>query len=64
MSNAFSGVIAANSKFPVIACPPFKDKSDIQVDINSSLRCPSGVPVMTVLSVGNAVESCRRILAL
>ena len=64
MSNALSGVIAANSKFPVIACPPFKDKCDIQIDINSSLRCPSGVPVMTVLSVGNAVESCRRILAL
>lgn len=60
MSNALSGVVAANTKFPVIACPPFKDKHDIAVDINSSLRCPTGVPVMTILDVKNVAISCQR----
>jgi phosphoribosylaminoimidazole-succinocarboxamide synthase len=60
MSNALSGVVAANTKFPVIACPPFKDKHDIAIDINSSLRCPTGVPVMTILDVKNVAISCQR----
>ena len=64
MSNALSGVIASNTKFPVIACPPFKDKSDIAIDINSTLRCPSNVPVMTILSPGNVALSAQRIFNL
>ncbi len=32
-SNALSGVIAANSVHPVFACPPFKDKDDMTVNI-------------------------------
>ena len=27
-SNALSGFVAANSKFPTLGCPPFSDKSD------------------------------------
>ena len=60
-SNALSGVVAANSKFPVIACPPFKDKMDMMTNINSSLQCPSKVPVMTIIEPSNAIISCLRI---
>ena len=60
-SNALSGVVAAQSRYPVIACPPFKDKMDMMVNINSSLQCPSYVPVMTILEPLNAALTCRRI---
>ena len=39
-SNALSGVVACNTTFPVIACPPFKDKDDMMVNINSTLQMP------------------------
>ena len=64
MSNALSGVVACNTRLPVIACPPFKDKMDMMVNINSSLQCPSKVPVMTVLSPSNAAECVLRMLSL
>ena len=60
-SNALSGVVAANSKNAVIACPPFSDKDDMMVNINSSLQCPSYVPVMTILEPINVAISIRRI---
>lgn len=53
MSNALSGVIAANTKYPVFACPPFEDKTDMMVNINSTLQMPSNVPVATILKPGN-----------
>ena len=62
MCNALSGVVACNVDAPVIACPPFKDNPDMMVNINSSLMCPSDVPVMTVLSTGNAATCVKRIL--
>ena len=52
MSNALSGVTSCNTRYPVIACPPFKDKTDMMVNINSTLQMPSKVPVMTILSPG------------
>lgn len=61
-SNALSGFVAANSSFPVIACPPFKDKLDYLVNIHSTLQMPSKVPVMTVLDPENAVLAVERIL--
>ena len=61
-SNALSGFVAANSPFPVIACPPFKDKLDYLVNIHSSLQMPSKVPVMTVIDPKNAVLAAQRIL--
>ena len=61
MSNALSGVVACNSRYPVFACPPFKDKLDMQVNIHSTLQMPSKVPTMTVLSVGNLALSIERI---
>jgi phosphoribosylaminoimidazole carboxylase PurE protein len=63
-SNALSGVLAANSVHPVFACPPFKDKDDFMVNINSSLMMPSETPVMTVVDPGNLVLSVAKIFAL
>lgn len=62
-SNALSGFVAANSSFPVIACPPFKDKLDYLVNIHSSLQMPSKVPVITVIDPENAVLAAQRILS-
>jgi 5-(carboxyamino)imidazole ribonucleotide mutase len=62
MSNALSGVTTCNCDFPVFACPPFKDKVDMMVNINSTLQMPSNTPVMTVLSVKNVVKCCERII--
>ena len=64
MCNALSGVVAANTNYPVIACPPFKDKDDMMININSSLQCPSKVPVMTILSTENVAISCKRMFDL
>jgi len=63
-SNGLSGVAAANSIHPVIACPPFKDKSDYLVNIHSSIVMPSDTPSMTVIDPQNAAMAVMRILAL
>ena len=47
-SNALSGFVGANSGFPTIACPPFVDKTDMLVNIHSTLQMPSKTPVLTV----------------
>lgn len=62
-SNGLSGVTAANTVHPVIACPPFKDKDDINTNINSSLMMPSDTPVLTVVDPQNAAMAAIRILA-
>ncbi|MFQ5729489.1 MAG: phosphoribosylaminoimidazolesuccinocarboxamide synthase [Waddliaceae bacterium] len=61
-SNALSGVVAANLKWPVIACPPFKDYGDYLTNIHSSLQMPSNVPVMTVVEPKNGALAAARIL--
>ena len=63
-SNALSGVVAANSNDPVIACPPFSNKTDMMVNLHSTLQCPSKVPVMTVLEPSNVALAIKRILRL
>ncbi len=63
-SNALSGVISANSIHPVIACPPFKDKSDYLVNIHSTLQMPSDTPALTVLNPKNTAAACARIFGL
>jgi phosphoribosylaminoimidazole-succinocarboxamide synthase len=62
-SNALSGVVASNSRQPVIACPPFKDQVDMMVNINSTLQCPSNVPVMTILEPGNVALCIKKMFA-
>jgi 5-(carboxyamino)imidazole ribonucleotide mutase len=63
-SNALSGFVAANSNNPVIACPPFKDKTDMIVNIHSTLQMPSNAPVLTILDPGNCALAVKRILEL
>ena len=52
-SNALSGFVAANTYLPTLACPPFADKTDMMINIHSTLQMPSAVPVMTVLDPRN-----------
>lgn len=61
-SNALSGFCAANSKQPVIACPPFATKEDFMININSTLMMPSKTPVLTVIDPANAALAAKRIL--
>jgi len=63
-SNGLSGVTAGSSFHPVIACPPFADKDDMMVNIQSTLQMPSDVPVLTVLDPANAALCAVRIFAL
>ena len=63
-SNALSGIVASNSPYPVIACPPFKDKLDMMVNINSTLQMPSNIPVLTILDPENCVLAVKRIIDL
>ena len=63
-SNALSGVVAANTTQPCIACPPFKDNLDMMTNVQSTLQMPSFVPVMTVLDTCNLALSVKRILEL
>ena len=60
-SNALSGFVAANSEFPTIGCPPFSDKSDMLVNIHSTLQMPSQTPVLTVIDPGNCALAVKRI---
>lgn len=56
-SNALSGVVDANVRGPVIACPPYSDKFG-GMDLLSTVRMPSGVSPMLVLepdAVGLAI---------
>jgi len=61
-SNALSGFVAANSKFPTLGCPPFSDKADMLVNVHSTLQMPSKTPVLTVLDTGNCALAVKRIL--
>jgi len=63
MSNALSGVVAANSRgIPVIACPPAKDLDDLATNINSTLQMPSSVPSACILRPDNVAGFCANFL--
>ncbi len=61
-SNALSGVVACNLKWPVIACPFFQDGQDYLINIHSTLQMPSKVPVLTAIDPQNAALAAVRIL--
>ena len=61
-SNALSGFVAANCEFPTIGCPPFLDKTDMLVNVHSTLQMPSNTPVLTILDPGNCALAIKRIL--
>ena len=63
MSNALSGFTDAQTHCPVIACPPYSDKFG-GADVYSSLRMPSGVAPLTVLSPENAALAAAKIIGL
>ncbi len=63
MSNALSGFTDAQTHCPVIACPPYSDKFG-GTDLFSSVRMPSGVAPLTVLSPENAALAAAKIIAL
>jgi phosphoribosylaminoimidazole carboxylase PurE protein len=63
-SNGLGGALAANLDIPVINCPPFSDKTDLMVNINSSLMMPSNTPAGTVVDPQNAALLALRALNL
>ncbi len=63
MSNGLAGVVAGSSVHPVLNCPPATSLEEYMVDLHSSLRMPSDVPVMTVLNPKNAALAAVKILA-
>ncbi len=62
-SNALSAVIDANTRYPVIACPPYSDRFG-GADIFSSLRLPSGIATPTILEPEGAALLAAKVLAL
>lgn len=62
-SNALSGVVDANSRHPVIACPPYSDRFG-GMDILSTLRMPGGVAPLLVLEPEAAALAAAKILAM
>ena len=63
-SNGLGGALAANLTLPVISVPPFKDKVDMLVNINSSLMMPSNTPAGTVVDAKNGALLALRSLNL
>lgn len=62
LSNALGGILGANSKYPVINCPPLGN--DLQMNVWSSLMCPTYTPVATILSPTNCALHVAKILNL
>lgn len=63
-SNALSGLVAGNTHFPVISCPPFEDKADYLTNIHSSVQMPNETPVLTVVNPKNAGQAIVRMIGL
>jgi fusion protein PurCD len=63
-SNGLGGALAANLAVPVISCPPYADRSDILVNLHSSVMMPSATPNATVVDPKNAVKFALRSLNL
>jgi len=59
-SNGLGPVVAGNTDYPVITCPVLSDAT-YAVDIHSSLRMPSNLPLATIIDPGNAVLFAKRI---
>ena len=62
-SNALSGVVDANVRNPVIACPPYGDRFG-GMDLLSSVRMPGGVAPLLVLDPDGAALAAAKILAI
>ncbi|MCA9861576.1 MAG: AIR carboxylase family protein [Thermomicrobiales bacterium] len=62
-SNALSGVVDANSRHPVIACPPYGDRFG-GMDLLSTVRMPGGVAPLLVLEPAAAALAAAKILGI
>jgi phosphoribosylaminoimidazole carboxylase PurE protein len=62
-SNALSGVVDANSRHPVLACPPYGDRFG-GMDILSTVRMPGGVAPLLVLEPAAAALAAAKILGI
>src|SRR5256885_199787 len=62
-SNPLPAVVDANTRYPVIACPPYSDRFG-GMDILSSLRLPSGIASPTILEPEGAALLAAKMLAL
>lgn len=63
LSDALSGIVAAQRLFPVIACPPDLDKYDLQ-KVFSTAYTPADVPVAFVSDPTKAANFVAQIFAL
>ena len=63
LSDALSGVVAAQRLFPVVACPPDLDKYELP-KVFSSAYTPSDVPVAFVNDPAKAANFVAQIFAL
>lgn len=63
LSDALSGVVAAQRMFPVVSCPPDLDKYEL-TKVFSSAYTPSDVPVAFVNDPGKAAHFVAQIFAL
>jgi fusion protein PurCD len=64
LSNGLGGALAANFALPVTSSPPFADKMDMLININSSLMLPSKTPAGTVVRPESAAMLSLRNLNL
>jgi len=62
-SNGLGPVVAGNTSYPVINCPPISSEH-LSHDVWSSLRVPSGVGCATVLSPDAAAQCAASMLGL
>jgi 5-(carboxyamino)imidazole ribonucleotide mutase len=62
-SNALSGVVDANTRQPVIACPPYGERF-AGMDLLSTVRMPTGVAPLLVLEPEAAALAAAKILAI
>src|SRR3989338_11039346 len=60
-SNALGGFVDAETVHPVINCPPYSEKYK-GLDVLSSLRMPSGVGCLTVITPEAAALAAAKIL--
>jgi 5-(carboxyamino)imidazole ribonucleotide mutase len=63
LSDALSGIVAGNSKRPVLACPPDLEKHGFSKAF-SSMMMPKGIAVSLVSSPENAALNAVKMLAL
>ena len=63
-SNGLGGALAANLELPLVNAPPYGDKSDLILNLQSSMMMPSNIPATTAIRPENAALAALRSLNL